>query len=60
MFLNHIVNYYMGENVILNDERVCKIIQVHINDLTKPTLLDDNGFLDLKMEKDLYVEKLVI
>ncbi|MCB2288667.1 HD-GYP domain-containing protein [Clostridium sp. CS001] len=60
MFLNHIVNYYMGENVILNDQRVCKIIQVHINDLTKPTLLDDNGFLDLKKEKDLYVEKLVI
>jgi HD-GYP domain-containing protein (c-di-GMP phosphodiesterase class II) len=60
MFLNHIVNYYMGENVILNDERTCKIIQVHVNDLTKPILLDDNGFLDLKKEKDLYVEKFVI
>ena len=60
MFLNHIVNFYMGENVLLNDERTCKIIQVQVNDLTKPILLDDNGFLDLKMEKDLYVEKLVL
>lgn len=60
MFLNHIVNFYMGENVLLNDERSCKILQVHINDLTRPILLDDNGFLDLKMEKDLYVEKFVI
>ena len=60
MFLNHIVNYYMGENVLLNDKRSCKIIQVHINDLTNPILIDDNGFLDLKKEKDLYVEKLLI
>ncbi len=60
MFLNHIVNYYMGENVLLNDERSCKIIQVQMNDLTRPILLDENGFLDLKKEKDLFVEKFVI
>lgn len=60
MFLNHIVNYYMGENVVLNDERECKIIQVDINDITKPLLLDDNGFLDLRKEKDLYITKLVV
>lgn len=60
MFLNHIVNYYMGENALLNDDRCCKIIQVKINDLTKPILLDENGFLDLKQEIDLYVKKLVI
>lgn len=60
MFLNHIVNYYMGENALLNDKRSCKIIQVHMNDLTNPILLDDNGFLDLKKEKNLYVEKLIV
>jgi HD-GYP domain-containing protein (c-di-GMP phosphodiesterase class II) len=60
VFLSHIVNYFMGENVLLNDERSCKVIQVNMNDLTKPLLLDDNGFLDLKKEKDLYVKKLVI
>lgn len=60
VFLNHIVNYYMGENVLLNNERSCKVIQVEINNLTKPLLLDDNEFLDLKKENDLYVTKLVI
>ncbi len=60
MFLNHIINYYMGENVLLNDKRSCKIIQVQINDLTNPIMLDGNGFLDLKKEKDLYVEALEI
>lgn len=60
MFLNHIVNFYMGENVLLNDKRTCKIIQVQVNDLTKPILIDESGFLDLKLVKYLYVEKFVV
>lgn len=60
MFLSHVVNYYTGENIQLNDGRTCKIIQVQLNNLTKPLLLDDSGFLDLNAEKDLYVEKLII
>lgn len=60
VFLNHIVNYYMGENVLLNNNKSCKVIQININDLTNPLLLDEEGFVDLKKEKDLYVKKLVI
>lgn len=60
IFLSHIVNYYMGESVILNNNKSCKVIQVNVNNLTKPLLLDDNGFLDLKDEKDLYVKELVL
>ncbi|PJI09498.1 MULTISPECIES: HD-GYP domain-containing protein [Clostridium] len=60
MFLNHVINYYMGESVILNDDRSCKIIKIDIEDLTKPLLLTDDGFLDLKKEKELYVKSLVI
>lgn len=59
VFLNHIINYYIGENVILSNNKSYKVIQVNITDLTKPLLLDDNGFLDLKNGKDLYVKKLV-
>jgi HD-GYP domain-containing protein (c-di-GMP phosphodiesterase class II) len=60
MFLNHVVNYYMGENVLLNNKQTCKIIQIHMNDLTKPLLLDNGLFLDLQKEKNLYVESFVI
>lgn len=60
MFLNHVVNYYMGESVILNDNRSCKIIKIDMEDLTKPLLLDDAGFLDLKKENKLYVKSLVV
>jgi HD-GYP domain-containing protein (c-di-GMP phosphodiesterase class II) len=59
IFIKHVVNYYMGENVLLNNKKVCKIIQVDVNNLERPLLLDENSFLDLKQNKDLYIEKLV-
>lgn len=60
MFLNHIVNYLMGEYVILSDKRTAKIIQVYINDLTRPLLLGDDGFIDLKKEHNLHVESFAV
>ncbi len=60
VFLDHIINYYMGEKVLLNTKEVCKIIQININDLTRPLLLGNDGFIDLKKEKHLFVEELVI
>lgn len=59
IFIKHVVNYYMGENVLLNNKKICKIIQVDVNNLERPLLLDENSFLDLKQFKDLYIEKLV-
>ncbi|OFI05935.1 cyclic di-GMP phosphodiesterase response regulator RpfG [Clostridium acetireducens DSM 10703] len=60
IFIEHIINYYIGEYVMLNDNRVCKIIQVDINNLSKPLLLYDGDFIDLKNRNDLYVKKLVL
>lgn len=60
IFLSHVVNYYIGEMVELNTEEVCKIIQIDVNDLTRPLLLDNSGFLDLKQHKELSVERLVL
>jgi HD-GYP domain-containing protein (c-di-GMP phosphodiesterase class II) len=60
MFLNHVINYCMGENVILNDNRTCKIIQVRINDWENPILLYNGKILDLRNEKDLYVKNFVL
>lgn len=60
VFLDHIITYYMGENVILNNGQICKIVQININDLSKPLLLGESGFIDLKKEKGLFVEALVI
>jgi HD-GYP domain-containing protein (c-di-GMP phosphodiesterase class II) len=60
IFLNRIINYYMGEKVLLNTNKVCKIIQIDVNNLERPLLLDDTEFVDLKLHKELYIEKLVL
>lgn len=56
MFLNHMINFYIGEEVILSDKRLCKVVQVHMDNLLNPILLDGDVLLDLSNEKDLYVE----
>jgi len=60
IFIEHIVNYYLGESAILNNGQKCKIIQMNINDLEKPLVLDNNGFIDLSKESNLYIEELVL
>lgn len=60
VFLSHIIDYFMGENVLLSDNRTCKVIQVHLNNLTKPLLLGDNGFVDLEKEKNVSIVNLVV
>lgn len=60
IFLNHVVNYYMGESVLLSNGHLCKIIQVDPKNLERPLLLDDTIFIDLKNRRDLYIEKLVL
>jgi HD-GYP domain-containing protein (c-di-GMP phosphodiesterase class II) len=60
IFLNHVVNYYIGEKVELNTKRLCKIIQIDVNNLAAPLLLDDTEFVDLKQHKELYIEKLAL
>lgn len=59
IFLQRIVNYYIGEEVLLNTQKICKIVQVDINDISRPLLFDGSEFIDLKREKDLSIESLV-
>lgn len=59
IFIDNIINYYMGEKVLLNTEKVCKIVQINVNDLRRPLLFDGDEFIDLKLEKDLYVKELI-
>ncbi|MDD7795457.1 HD-GYP domain-containing protein [Clostridium sp. 'White wine YQ'] len=60
VFLSNIVNYYTGEKVLLSNGEECKIIQIDINDIARPLLFSKDGFLDLKKEKDIYIEQLLV
>lgn len=60
IFLEHIVDYYTGEEVILNTGERCKIIKMNVNDLEKPLILKDGNFIDLEKEKKLYIKEVLI
>lgn len=60
IFLEHIANYYMGEEVLLNTDETCKIIQMNVNNLDKPLVLKDGDFIDLAKEKNLYIKEIIL
>ncbi|WP_315117754.1 HD-GYP domain-containing protein [uncultured Clostridium sp.] len=56
IFVDHVANYFFGENVLLNDGRVGKIVHIDTNNLSKPLILCDENFIDLKQNSELKVE----
>lgn len=60
IFLEHVINFYISEKVILSNKKVVQIIQIDFNDISKPLLLDETGFIDLKKEKNIFVKKMVV
>lgn len=60
VLLEHVSNYYMGENVLLSTGEIAKIIQVDSENLSKPLLLKDGEFLDLSKNKDVYIKNILL
>nr|WP_202117270.1 HD-GYP domain-containing protein [Clostridium chromiireducens] len=60
IFLEHISGYYIGEEVLLNTNQKCKVIQMNLNNLEKPLVLKDGEFIDLSRETDLYVKEMLL
>ena len=60
VFLQHIIDYYTGEEVLLNTNEKCKIIQMNVNNLEKPLLLKEGDFVDLEKEKDIYIKEMLL
>ena len=60
IFLEHIVNYYIGREVKLNNNKIAKIVQMNINELDRPFVFLENEFLDLKENKDLIIKQFIL
>ena len=60
IFLEHIVAYYTGEEVLLNTNEKCKIIQMNVNNLEKPLVFKDGDFVDLEKEKNIYIKEMLL
>lgn len=59
VFLEHISNYYMGEEALLNNGEKCKIMQVNIDDLENPVVFKNGKFIDLSKVNNLYVKEII-
>ena len=59
-FLEHVANYYMGEDVILSNGREGKILQINTENISKPLILVDGEFVDLNKEKDMFIKELIV
>ncbi|MBU3175429.1 HD-GYP domain-containing protein [Clostridium estertheticum] len=58
-FITQMLNYYTGEMVKLNDNRIGKIVKTDINNISSPLISVDSIFIDLNTEKDLFITDLV-
>ena len=59
IFLEHMCNYYIGEDVVLSNGTVARVLQMNMQDIENPLLLKDDEFIDLKQNKGLYVKELL-
>lgn len=60
VFLEHIVDTYVNNKVLLSDGRVGEIVLINKQALSRPLVrLEDNDFLDLTAYKELQIEKIL-
>ena len=60
IFLHHIFNYYLGKDVVLNNNKIAQIIQMDINDLDRPLILLVDTFIKLSQNRDLDIIEFVL
>ena len=59
-FLEHIVDTYMNEHVILNDGSKGQIVLKNREQLARPTIyLQNKEFLDLSKHPDLFIQAII-
>jgi len=59
IFITNMLDYYIGDEVILSNGKIGKIIKMNINDITSPLVKVDNTFYDLSKIKDIIIEDMI-
>lgn len=60
VFLHNIASTYQSNRVMLNDGRVCKIVMLNQNTLSKPIVQFDDGMcMDLSGQRELFITKIL-
>lgn len=59
IFLKGMINCYTGEIVKLNNGDVGKIISIDEHNISKPLILINSNFVDLKEKSDIFIEDII-
>lgn len=60
IFLHHMFCYYIGKDVMLNNDKTAQIIQMDINNLNRPLILLEGNFIKLSENKDLNIREFIL
>jgi putative nucleotidyltransferase with HDIG domain len=58
-FLEEIANTYINNRVVLNDGTTGEIIYINRQDLSRPLIKTDSGFVDLSKKRELEIKALI-
>ncbi|MBW9156704.1 HD-GYP domain-containing protein [Clostridium tagluense] len=58
-FITQMSNYYTGEMVKLSDGSIGKVIKIDINNISRPLISIDSNFIDLSIEKNIFITELI-
>lgn len=58
-FLDHVVDSYINNRVLLNTGEQGEIVYIHKEKLSRPTLKIGDKFLDLSQSKDIEIEEII-
>ncbi|MBZ9636504.1 HD-GYP domain-containing protein [Clostridium sp. FP1] len=58
-FITQMSNYYTGEMVKLSDGSIGKVIKIDINNIARPLISIDSNFIDLSIEKNIFITELI-
>lgn len=59
IFIENMLNYYIGDHVILSDGQLGTLVKIDINDIRHPLVVVNNTFYDLSVRKDLTIENIL-
>lgn len=58
-FLKGLANFYIGQEVLLSNNKEAKIVQMDTNNISSPLLISGDDFIDLRTSTDLYISELL-
>lgn len=59
IFITNMLDYYIGDDVVLSNSKIGKIIKMDINNITCPLVKVDSTFYDLSKNKDITIQDML-